>query len=58
MIKEMHDNGVPRDEIIKWVMKTLRTTRKRAEFIIDIELGVIDGDIVYVTDELSPVLPL
>ena len=58
MIQEMYNNGVPREEIIKWVMETLRTTRKRAEFIIDIELGVIDGDIVYVRDELSSVLPL
>lgn len=58
MIKEKHDAGMPYDEIVEWVMKTLRTTRKRARFIIDIELGVIDGDIVYVKDDLSSVLPL
>lgn len=58
MIKEMHNDGIPHEKIVEWVIETLRTTRKRAEFIIGIELGMIDGDIVYVTNQLEQVLPL
>lgn len=46
MIEELAEQGLPRDEIRKRVMKQFSVDEVEAEFMIAIALGEIDGDVV------------
>ena len=56
MDKKWYSVGIKKSdaETIKQVMKEYRVSESKARFIIDIELGRIDGDIVFVDSSRTP----
>lgn len=49
--QDIKDANLSSEDIIKIVMETTGSDRVEAQFILDIEAGKIDGDVISVSDE-------